>query len=448
MPSFSLSKLNNKHFLALMGNGILAVFGVAIMSLLCRILPLEEAGKWFYFLTILSVCDAVRNGFLSTATVKFYAGSNQERGGEVLGAVWVLASVVTAVLLLLNAGAYAILRHTANIELMLTLKWLGITFLSTLPFSVVFWVLQAKEDYAGILWLRLVNSGSMMLSFIVLGAMHRLTLETAVLWNFITNCLTSFITIVFGMSKLNSVIKARKQSVVEIAHYGKYSLATSLSSTLLRSADTFFINAWLGPAAIAIYNWPAKLMEIVEIPLRSFVSTGMSGMAAAFNKGDMGHVTYILKKYSGMLSIAFIPLSIIVFFFADFAIYLFAGHKFTGTEAANIYRILMIFAIMYPVDRFNGVTLDVIHKPKMNFYKVLVMLATNIVADYIGVTLFHNIYGIVFGVFCTVLSGLIFGYIILRKYIDYTITDIFKEGLIEIKMLGRKYIKLPGRQGS
>ena len=394
-----------------------------------------------YFLNILSLCDAIRNGFLNTATVKFYAGTDKNRSAEVLGSVWLLAAVLTAILLVLNAGAFFFIGYTHNEELIVTIKWLGLTYLSTLPFSVVFWILQAEESYAKILWLRLVNSGSMILSFIILGVMHRLTLESAIIWNFLTNCLTSGVAILFGMGKIKSVFKVSKECALEIMHYGKYNLATSLSSTLLRSTDTFFLNAMLGSAAVAIYNWPVKLMEIVEIPLRSFVSTGMSTMAAAYNKKDMNHVSHILKKYSGMLTIAFIPLALIVLVFADVAINIFAGSKFTGTEAANMYRFFMFIAIMYPIDRFNGVTLDIIHKPKLNFYKVLIMLAVSVVTDYVAISLLGNIYGVVVGVFMITLAGVVFGYFSLRRHVSYTIPEIFMEGLNETKLFLQKNLK-------
>ncbi len=435
MARFSLSKLNNKHFLSLAGNGILAVFGVAQMSLLYHAMAKEVVGEWFFFLTLISLCDAVRNGFLNTATVKFYGGTEKERAAEVLGSVWFLATALTAIVLLLNAGAYIFIGKATSVELVLTVKWLGLTYLSSLPFSVIFWVLQADEKYGKILLLRLVNNGSTLLVFAVLMYLKQLTLENAVVYNFLTNCLTSIVGLIWKFDSLKNIAKRSNATVTEIYHFGKYSLATSLSSTLLRSVDAFIINFMLGPAVLAVYNLPVRLMEIVEIPLRSFVGTGMSSMAVAFNNKNMHHVTYILKKYAGMLTIVFIPLAVFASLFAGIAVELLGGAKYIGSEAANVYRLLMFTAILYPIDRFNGTTLDIIHKPKVNFYKVQVMLIVNIAADFIGISIFHNIYGIVFAVICTVFAGLIFGHIQLRKYVDYTIGGILSTGASELKML-------------
>ncbi|MEO7766233.1 MAG: polysaccharide biosynthesis C-terminal domain-containing protein, partial [Ferruginibacter sp.] len=90
-------------------------------------------------------------------------------------------------------------------------------------------------------------------------------------------------------------------------------------------------------------------------------------------------------------------------------------------------------AMFYPIDRFLGVTLDIIHKPKINFFKVLIMLATNVVFDFTGIYLFGNINGVALATLFTFLSGVFFGYYWLRKYLDFTIPGIFKTGYYELK---------------
>jgi O-antigen/teichoic acid export membrane protein len=110
---------------------------------------------------------------------------------------------------------------------------------------------------------------------------------------------------------------------------------------------------------------------------------------------------------------------------ADVAVGLLGGSQYVGTSSVTVYRIFMSFAMFYPIDRFIGVTLDIIHQPRINFYKVLVMLATNIVFDFIGVY-YGNISGVALATLFTFLSGVFFGYYWLRKYLDFTILGIFQ----------------------
>jgi O-antigen/teichoic acid export membrane protein len=434
-----LSDLNNKHILALIGNVVISVFGVLTMSLLLRTMTKADVGVWFFFLSIYGLSDALRNGFLSTGTIKFYAGTAKERADIVLGSVWFLALGVSIALMLLNICAMPFIGMIKNQEIVLVIKWFGITVLSSVTFNITFWILVADEDYLTILWLRFVNSGSMILALIVVALLHKATLENLLIINFLTNCLTSLACIVFGYSRVNTIFKRTRECMVQLTHFGKYSLATNLSSNLLGSVNTFIITPLLGPVALAIYNVPNKLMEIIEVLLRTFVGTGMSAMATAYNSNNMYHLTFVTKKYAGMLTLLFIPLAIGAFFFADFAIWLLAGDKYVGTQAANIFRVFMFMAILFPIDRFNGVTLDIIHKPQINFYKVIIMVVVNVIATSVGIYLFKNIYGAAFTAPFALLAGLAFGYYHLKKNLDnYSLRGIMVTGYVEAKSFIRQ----------
>lgn len=429
-----LSNLNNKHILALIGNVVISLFSVLTMSLLLRTMTKVDVGVWFFFLSIYNLSDALRNGFLSTGTIKFYAGTPPERASEVLGSVWFLALGASLGLMLLNIGVMPFMGMISNPEVILVIKWFGVTVLSSVTFNITFWILVADEDYLTILWMRLINSGSMILALVVMAYLKKSSLENLLIINFITNCLTSLACLVFGYSRVKTIFKRSRKCMIELSHFGKFSLATNLSSNLLGSVNTFIITPILGPVALAVYNVPNKLMEIVEVLLRTFVGTGMSAMATAYNSNNMYHLTFVTKKYAGMLTLLFIPLAIGAFFFADFAIWLLAGDKYAGTEAANIFRIFMFMAILYPVDRFNGVTLDIIHKPQINFYKVIIMLVVNVIAISAGVYLLKNVYGAAFAAPLSLVAGLAFGYYHLKKNLDgYSFRGIITTGYIESK---------------
>lgn len=427
-----LAALNNKHLVALVANIINAGFGILILSLLLRNLSKPDAGVWFFFLSIYSLSDALRNGFLSTGTIKFYAGTAKERADEVLGSVWFLAVGVSLALMLIDVCAMPFIPMIQSQQVILVIRWFGLTVLSSVVFNITFWILVADNDYISILWLRFVNSGSMVVLIIIAAYLKKCTLENLLIINFATNLLTSLCCILAGLSHVNAVFKRTRTCMVQLANFGKYSLATSLSSNLLGSVNTFIITPILGPAALAIYNVPNKLMEIVEILLRTFIGTGMSTMAAAYNNNDMPYLTLITKKYAGMLTWLFIPLAIGAFFLADFAIWLLAGNKYAGTEAANIFRIFMVIAVIYPIDRFNGVTLDIIHKPQINFYKVIIMVIVNAVATSVGLYLFKNVYGAAFTSPITIIAGLAFGYYHLKRHLEgYSLRGIMATGYVE-----------------
>src|ERR1700692_3818305 len=102
MRLLKLSQLNNKNFLALAGNGTISAISVLTISVLYRTMPQTSVGVWFFFLSVYGLADALRNGLLSTATIKFYAGTEEDRAASTLGSVWFLAIVLSCGMMLVN----------------------------------------------------------------------------------------------------------------------------------------------------------------------------------------------------------------------------------------------------------------------------------------------------------------------------------------------------------
>ena len=330
-----------------MGNGIIAVMNLVQMSLIYHKLEISDVGNWVFFLSTIGIIESVRNGFLATATIKFYAGTSGDRAKEVLGSVWFLALAITGLFVVVDLCFLPFLKVMPDEDLRITIRWVGITFISSLPYTLITWVLTAEERYDKILLLRMVNSGSMILAIAIQIFYSKLTLESMMWINFLTNMLTNIVGYVSGMAKMKTVFSRSKASIYEIFHFGKYSLGTNLVSNLLRNTDVFILRFLLGKEAVAIYNIPVKLMEIFEIPLRSFVGTGMSGMAIAYNNNNFQRIKVILTKYAGMLTMAFIPLIIFSNIVAELAVRVVGGYAYIHTPAVILFRIFIIWSIIY-----------------------------------------------------------------------------------------------------
>ncbi|MCW3123431.1 MAG: lipopolysaccharide biosynthesis protein [Flavipsychrobacter sp.] len=432
----------------LFGNGVQMVVGFATSFILFHYLTLAEAGTWYFMQSFVGLCEAARYGFLATATVKFYAGTAVKRAANVLGSVWVLAILLTSIVLVANAVALAYLPYTTNTELIVCIKWIGLTFLSSLPADVAFWRMQANEKYGTMFLFRLLNSLSSLVAFSVLIYLHKFSLENALLFNFLSNCFSSAVAIVFNLSGIKDIMHRSKETISEIFHFGKYTFGTTMFSSMLGSSDTWIINFILGPAAVAIYNLAMRFMGLIDLPLRTFVTTGMSEMAIAYNAGKMAEVTQLFKKYAGMLTIVFIPFNILAFIGGVIAIKFMGGHRYDGEplmEAINAYGMILILAITFPIDRFNGLALDIIHKTKTNFQKVIIMLVVKTIAGLILTLVFKHIFGIVIANYLMTIAAIWFGYHHLNRYMPHTITGIIVTGYNELRDFIRKELKLTSK---
>lgn len=431
-------KLKNKHFLSLVGNGSMSVLAMVTVGILLRFMPKDDVGYWFFFQSVFVLLDTFRTGFLQVAMIKFYTGAEKTRADAVLGSVWFLSLLITSTLIVINVIAVFFLPMIDNIGITSVIKWFGITFLFTLPSAIASWILQSDQRFDKLLLLRIINQGAFIVMVLAVIIFKELDLGLVLLINATSAALVSLYCIFQGWTRIRTFTKRTKESIMDLFHFGKYSVGTTISTNLLRSSDTFiimFVLGTAGPAAVAMYTIPMRLMEVIEIPLRSFLATGMPSMSEAFNKGNKDEVIAIMQKYAGTLTLALFPVSIVAVLLADVAITLLGGSQYSGSDAVSVYRIFMSFAMFFPIDRFLGVTLDIIHQPRINFYKVLVMLATNVSFDFIGIYLFGNINGVALATLFTFLSGVFFGYYWLKKYLDFTLLGFFTVGITEIKTM-------------
>ncbi len=415
----------------------MSVMGMVTIAILYRWLTVTEIGFWIFFTSTVALIDTFRSGFLTTAFIKFYAGSSPERMAEVAGSGWYLSTLITGGLILLNIPAFIALHWIDHTGVELFLKWFGITYICTLPMFMSTCIVQSEQRFDRFLLIRVVNQGSFILCILALIFLKQVTLTNVLYANLASSLLTSLVAIFSGWARIGTWRKRSKSTTAELYHFGKYSVGTNISANLFRSSDTYIITFMLGPAALAIYNLGQRLIEVVEIPMRSFAATGMPILSAAFNQEKKEEVIYTMKKYAGMLTVALIPVAIVAVLLADYLILLIGGSQYAGTEAANVFRLFMSFALLYPVDRFLALTLDVIHQPRINFYKVLVMLAVNVGMDFAGISIFGNIYGVALASLFPLIVGIAVAYYYLRKYIPFTLGSILTTGYRECITLVR-----------
>ncbi|RZK24768.1 MAG: lipopolysaccharide biosynthesis protein [Hymenobacter sp.] len=416
--------LRNRHFLSLAGNGVMAVFSILTYSILYRFLAETDMGNWIFFQFAFLLLDTFRTGLLQTAVIKFYSGADIGRQQSVSGSAWYIGLLVTGIFVVINLLALLFISLIHDAGMLVLVQWFGLALLVTLPYNVAIWVLQAEERFDQILYIRLLNQGSFIVLIFVAYLLHMVDLTHIMYAFLLSSLLASSVAIGAGWARLGTLAQRTSATTRELFHFGKYSFGTYLCSNLLRSSDSFIIKFMLGPAALAVYNLPMRLLEIVEIPLRSGLGTAMPSMSAAVNQQRPGEVVALLKRYSVFLTLLFIPITIGVLLFANVLVGLIGGGKYVHTDAANIYRLMIVCALLFPLERFLGVTLDIIGQPQLNLIKVLIALGVNTVTDIVGIHFLQNIYGAAVASTLTMLASLLYGYVVLRRFLPFDLKGI------------------------
>jgi len=427
-----LSTAKNIHFQSLVGNGVMSIFGMLTVAILYRALSLTDIGIYVFFMTVLGLIDTIRSGFLTNAFIKFYSGTDLQRSNEVAGSAWGLSIAITVVCIVVNIITFFGSEYITNESVILFLKYFSLISIATLPSFMANLAVQGDKRFDRLLWMRLINQVLFTGTVIVLTILKKSTLVSVIMAYICSNFIASIIIIFLGWTKIWTIRYFSLKTFKEIFHFGKYSMATSVSSNLFNVTNTFFINFFIGPAGLAVYNLGGRLLQIVEIPLLSFAASGMPSLSSYYNQGKKEEMMYVMKKMVGMLTIVIMGIALLSVIFADPVIMLLGGAKYLHTEAPNLFRIFMVMAILYPADRFFALTIDVIHMPKINFYKILVMLVINLVANYIGVSVFHSIYGIAFAGVFPMLFAIIFTYIPLNKYSNFNFWNVYVVGYKEV----------------
>ena len=451
-----LSKFNNKHFFSVAGNVAMSLFALVTVSLILRFMSSAgDMDSWFLYLTVFGLMETGRAGFLTTATVKFYSGTDKQRSDEIIGSAWYLGAGITLALTILSIPTFIISYYIPDSPYAFSFKWFGLTSLLSLPMVIANCALQAEARFDRILYMRMVNQLSFLVMVVYLIIVDKLNLNSILIANLISHLVTSIFLLANGWSQFSAIKKRSKKAINELYQFGKFTVAGNISSQLLRQSDlyiiTFMFTGQASKGLITMYNLALRLLEMIEIPLRSFVATAMPTLSADYNRGDRKGLIYTMQKYAGAVTYLLVPICVGGIVLADVAIFIMKGKKVIGPEAANVLRIFLTFALLFPADRFIALALDAIHKPNINLVKILIMLAFNVAGDFAGIAIFRsiygpdsstNIYGVAIATLFPTLIGVFVGYWALNKYEPFSLRQIYVVGFAEVKQMIRRTLKL------
>ncbi|PCI96314.1 MAG: hypothetical protein COB15_10800 [Flavobacteriales bacterium] len=430
--------ISSNNFLSLIGQGIFALVGFGSLFLLTRSFSVEEFGVWILYLTAVTMVGMLRDGFLQTGLIRFISGVSKTYEKSYIGSSWVCGSVFTLTCILVIMLISIIDPvFVENSHFKLFFMWSPLFFILTMPYNYALSILQARMMFGKIIILRLIHQLSFF-SFIIYNFFTPQPIEYLIYAHLICSSISSLYAITIGYSGVQYFFMYKKRQITELFNFGKYSAGTLLGTSLLKSSDIFIIGIFMGPAAAAFYSIPLKLIEMFEIILRSFVSVALPILSKASIKGNIQKVEHTFYKYTGVLTIIYIPIVIACFFLAEDFIIIFAGE--TYAHAAIIFRIFLIYALFLPIDRFTGVTLDSINQPEANLIKVSFMVVANVLGDLLAIYLFNEVWAVAIVTITTVLIGVFLGIYFLNRTITLSCLKIIPIGTIELKLLLTKFL--------
>ena len=450
-----MKKLFNKiiredNFLSLSGNLIIALLGFAGFALLVRSLETQEFAQWVLFISGGSLVEMLRYGITNNGLVRFLSGANEHDRDHLIGANVLISLFATLIIVLLLITIKFFFNDLINTSsYVLFFSWYPVLALVNLPFNNALVVQQAKLRYDIILIIKVLNSG-LFFSFLVINTfVLKFSILEITLVFLAVNTTTSLICIVKSWDGLKFIKRATKKALKTLLNFGKYSTFTLVGTNLLRNADILIISiSPFGSTAVALFSIPLKLTEIQQIPLRSFTATAFPKMSKASIEGKIDNVKILFNTYSGALTYLFFAVSVGIFVFAEAFVVLISGYQYLdagaiGINIVAIVRILSVYGLLLPIDRMTGIGLDSINRPKINAFKVFIMLGANIIGDLLAIYVLESIEMVAVSTLIFTAVGIVFGAYFLNKTFEFSFFEIFKSGHIFYKKVWLKAKLLP-----
>lgn len=435
--------LKSKSFTSLIGNGLGAVLGVVTFALLARVLPKEVFGPYLVFLAIYGIFETLRIGMVMNALVRNLAQCKNKKEEEVVIGSTVFITFLLNVIYVVVIGLLYLIFSSFGLftEYLYFFKWLIIIAILSAPNNYATWYLNAK------LKIFEMSSIRILIQLIFIGLIwfyirFNVSISNVLLGYGVANLAATILTVIMGWSGLQHILKYTRAHLLAIFHFGKYSMGTLIGSNLLRSSDTFIIgSSFLGSAGVALYNVPSRILEIIEMPLRSFAITAMPRYAKLYAEKSFELLRAEFERKTGLVFFLLLPISIGSFIFADWIVLIIGGEGYA--DSAILLRFFASYMAILPLDKFSGVMLDTINKPNLNFYKVMIQLTVNIVGDYIGIMVFGNLQSVAFVSTATFIAGMAFGYYQLNVHMGIQFKNVISFGWDEFKF---KSLQIINRQ--
>lgn len=434
------------NFLSLTGNIVIAILGISGFALLARSLSLDVFGEWVLFVTGGSFVEMFRFGITNTGLIRFLSGADEESRVKLIGSNALIGLGATILMAVILVFCYTFFNNAiSDSGYNLFFKWYPLLAFLNLPWNNALVVLQADRKYGKILLIKSINSGLFFMVILVNFFFFNMELKELVIALIIINGFTSLITVILGWDGTMLITKASRKTNRTLLDFGKYTTFTLIGTNLLRSADTLIISlSPMGNAAVALYSIPLKLTELQQIPLRSFVATAFPKMSKASVQGRVQEVKDLFYTYSGALTYLFVIISLFTFVFADLLVLILSGEQYlkvdpiTGFNVVDIVRVFSIYGLLLPIDRMTGIGLDSVNKPNINAIKVFVMVAANLIGDFIAIFVFKSLILVAVASIIFTVIGIWMGMYFLNKELTLSYKEIFSSGISFYKTLFNK----------
>ncbi len=405
-------------------------FGFLNFFLLIRILNQNVYGLWMLFISLTTVVELIKSGFIRNPLIRF--GQHPESKLAIYTASFLLnifMTILLSVFLLLFAGRLGAYWDYPQLQQMLHIYIIALVLL--IPLNHFDYIQHANLSFKGTTFSEFTRQ---FVFFVCLSGAYLLhysiSLASLVYFQAIAIGMSTLVSFVFARRYLQFSMKLDWQWVRALFSDGKYTFGTSVSSMLMRNTDTWMLASMKSPLEVALYNPALRIANLLEIPALTMASILLPKLTQQIAEGGLNTARHLYEKSVGVILCSVLPSALLVIIFAEKTVILIAGEDYLST--ASVLRITAVYALLLPFNRQFGVTMDAIGKARINMLCVLRDALLNVIFNYIFITK-YGLIGAAYGTVTAYLFALVANQWYLRKHLQVSFLQIIRHTLLTYK---------------
>lgn len=400
---------------------VIVGFGFQNIYYMVRLLPKSEIGVWSLFISVTSVLELLRNGFIRNPMITHLVSASTEQDrARVVTASWVLHGILVLITSLLMLGAAVPLSNFWNAADMDMLFYIyivrGIVLIPCLQFE---YLQQSQMNFKAIFMAnlaRLAPTGLyLMYKFVEVVLLNRGTAPTLVDIS-ISQLVSAVISLWVGHYYLRGTTliypEINWKTVIGLSNFGKYTMGTTISSMFIKNTDSWMIGRMISTDGVASYNPALRISNLIEVPTLAVASLVFPQVNKKMKEGGNEGVEDVYVKSVSVILAMMLPFVIPMYFMADFIIRIIFTSNYM--EAAPILQVTLFFTLIIPFNRQFGTVMDALKRPKINFYLLVMMGVLNVIFNYFLIGKYGPI-GAAYGTLFSYIIIFILNQIILKK---------------------------------
>ena len=397
-------------------------FGFASFFILVRSISKVDYGVWVLFMSTITIIEAIRTGLIQTALIRYLSANEPRDHPSIITASLLLSGLVTIVCVILNllfSGSLARLWNSAQLVDLFLVYNIG--FILSGVLNMFNWLEQANFNFRGVFVTGLVRQVIFFL-YVTISYLFDYPVQLIELvWvQILSISIATALAYFYVRSHLKFTLAGTREWMSRLFGYGKYGFGTSVSSLLSGTLDQMMLGAMLSPAASGAFNIAVRITNLIDIPTNAMAVIVFPQSAKRMAEEGKGAIKHLYEKSVGITLAILLPGVVSLYFFADWAIGLIAGERYT--DSIPLLKITLLYSLLIPFGRQFGTILDSIGKTKVTFYVVLLTTLVNLGLNFV----FIKNLGVMGAAYATLVSnvvGFIIAQVLLRREVSVNVLN-------------------------